>query len=178
MTQLREESSDTTAAEAVSPIEETLEETLVDILDLSLQADQALWRLEYSGSEKIHRLLHDFVFQCRQWDRELSACILSPSSENLAKRAAAIPLELLPAGKLRDKDMVAFFGSRFARVGARVRHRMESADADEAVTRGLLTSIAVGLEKQSWMLHFEIDPRTRRSAPGSRTSVRQGPSAA
>jgi starvation-inducible DNA-binding protein len=150
-----------------------LEETLVDLLDLSLQADQALWRLEYSGSEKIHRLLGDFLVQYRHWDRELSACLLSPSRERLVALAAGIPLELLPAGKLRDKDMAAFLGGRFAQVAASVRARLDRLGADEAVARGLLGAIAVGLDRQGWMLHFDVDPGTRRYVVRPRTAARR-----
>jgi starvation-inducible DNA-binding protein len=169
MSQLLEASSDTRVDGAVSP----LEETLVDLLDLSPQADQALWRLEYSGSEKIHGLLDDFLVQYRCWDRELSAHLPAPSSERLATLAAAIPLELLPAGKLRDKDMVAFFGGRFAQVAARLRARLERLGAGESVARDLMEAIVVGLDRQSWMLHFDVHTGSRRPVARSRTAIRQ-----
>lgn len=174
MIQLYEAGQDAKFHEAASP----LEETLVDILDLSLQAEQVHWRLNGPGSDRIHRLLDDFRSQYRFWDQEFSERLESPSGERLATLAAVTPLELPRAGQLRNKDVIAFFDGRFAKVADRVRSRQASISAEDGVAGDLLDMIAVGLEQQGWMLRADIENRNRPSAAGPESAARRDPSAA
>jgi DNA-binding ferritin-like protein len=174
MIKLLETRQDAEKLEAASP----LEETLVDILDLSLQVEQVRWRLNGPGSSRIHRRLDDFRSQYRFWDQELSGRLESPSGERLATLAAATPLELPRAGQLRDKDVIVFFDGRFTKVADRVRSRRALIGAEDGVAGDLLDLIAAGLERQGWMLRADIENRNRSSAPGSESAARRDPSAA
>ena len=167
-------SSDAETAGAAS----ALEETLVNILDLSLLVEQAHWRFDGSGSKRIHRFLDDLLAQYAHWHEELNERLGSPSNDRLATLAGDTPLDLLPAGKLRDHDVVAFLDGRFARVAERVRGRLEPADAHDPATRDLLMTVAGGLDRQGWMMRAYLASGAGPSAGRPRSAARQGPSAA
>jgi len=160
----------TSPAEAIAEAASPLEETLVDILDLSLQAEQVHWSVNRSGSKRVHELLDDLLAQNRRWQERLSARLGDPSKDRLVSIAATTPLEFLPAGKLRDQDVVAFLDGRFTTVAGRVRARLEPAAAHDLATRDLLTGIADGLERQGWMLRSYLDTRLSNT-PGKLSSA-------
>jgi starvation-inducible DNA-binding protein len=154
------------AAESTAETASPLEETLVDILDLSLQADQVHWSVDRSGSKRVHRLLDDLLAQYRLWQDRLSSRVGDPSKDRLATLAATTPLEFLPAGKVRDQDVVAFLEGRFTTVAGRVRARLETAGAHDPAARDLLAAIADGLDKQGWMLRAYLDARLPHAPTG------------
>jgi starvation-inducible DNA-binding protein len=161
---------ETSPAEATAEAASPLEETLVDILDLSLQAEQVHWSVNRSGSKRVHGLLDDLLAQNRRWQERLSARLGDPSKDRLVSLAATTPLEFLPAGQLRDQDVVAFLDGRFTAVAERVRARLEPAGVHDPAARDLLAAIADGLDRQGWMLRAYLEarlPHTPRSLSGA-----------
>ena len=134
---------------------EPLQATLVELIDLSLQAKQAHWNVVGPSFKAIHLFLDELTDQYRDWYDEvaerLAAIGVSPDGR-VATLAASSPLESLPAGQLRDQDVLAFFDSRVTHVAGRVRARIDSVGAPDPVSQDLLVGIAHGLDKQRWML--------------------------
>jgi starvation-inducible DNA-binding protein len=114
---------------------ESLQATLVELIDLSLQAKQAHWNLVGPSFGPIHLFLDELTDQYRDWYDEVAerlAAIGVSADGRIATVSAGTPLEPLPAGQLRDQDPIG---------------------AHDLVSQDLLASIGLGLDEQRWMLH-------------------------
>ena len=154
---LLEHTTTQATAASVSP----LEETLIDLLDLSLQAEQARRRFPGPGFRGIHLCLGQLVEQYRDWREEVVArlgTIGASSNGRIAALAAARPLELLPAGKLEDRDVIRFFDDRIAFLVGRVRAGLDTLGDRDQVSRDLLAGIAGWLEMQGVFLRAHLSP--------------------
>ena len=61
----------------------------------------------------------------------------------------------LPAGHLRDYDVIREVADHVTEVAARARARIEVVAAHDPVSEGLLIAVAGTLEKQLWMLRVQ-----------------------
>ena len=130
---------------------ESLQATLVELIDLSLQAKQAHWNLVGPSFGPIHLFLDELTDQYRDWYDELAerlvACGVSADGR-IATVSAGTPLEPLPAGQLLDQDVLAFFDARVTLLADRVRIRLDPIGAHDLVSQHLLLSIVLGLDDQ------------------------------
>jgi len=82
-------------------VAKALQATLVELIDLSLQAKQAHWNVVGPSFKAIHLFLDELTDQYRDWYDEaaerLAAIGVSPDGRT-ATVAAGTPLEPLPAG--------------------------------------------------------------------------------
>jgi starvation-inducible DNA-binding protein len=133
----------------------SLQATLVELIDLSLQAKQAHWNVVGPGFRGIHLFLDELTDQLRDWYDEvaerLAAIGVSPDGR-LARVAAETPLETLPAGQIKDQEVLALFDARLALVAGRVRGRLDPVGANDLASQDILVGIVQGLDKQDWML--------------------------
>jgi starvation-inducible DNA-binding protein len=166
------------------PLEETAEATrsvdrlLIELLDLSLQAEQAHWNFTGRGSKGIHGFLDELVDECCHWQRQLRESLGIPSKDRLASLAAATPLELLPAGQLRDQDVVSFFERRFRRVAECARAGLEQVGSEASVPQDIPANIIRGLERQARALRAGLAVRQYARTSRARSSARRNPTAA
>ena len=135
--------------------EEALQATLVELIDLSLQAKQAHWNVTGPTFRPVHAFLDELATEYRDWydlvAERLTTIGGSPDGR-IATVATATPLPALPSGRIADQDVLAGFDQRVTMVAADVRHRAEGPAASDAATQDLLIEILRGLEKQRWML--------------------------
>jgi starvation-inducible DNA-binding protein len=132
-------------------VAESLQATLVELIDLSLHAKQAHWNLVGPSFKPIHLLLDELTDQYRDWYDEVAerlAAIGVSADGRIATVSAGTPLEPLPAGQLRDQDVLAFFDARVTLVADRVRARLDPIGAHDLVSQHLLLSIVLGLDDQ------------------------------
>jgi len=147
MTQTRDRRQGIEPGAIVAP----LEDTLVDIIDLNIQAEQAHWTIAGRGSESLRVFLNQLIDQTRDWHDEVSLRlgVTGDSSEGyIPARAAAKPLELLPAGDLRDGELAAFLDRSIGQVAERTRACLKSFGASDPASRDLLARIVDGLDRQ------------------------------
>lgn len=131
-----------------------LQDTLVELTDLALQAKQAHWNVTGPLFLPLHEQLDALTAELRT------------GSDDLAERAAAIgyapdarsstvakesPLAEMPAGWLEDRAVVGLIVTALDTVVDRVRARIERLDALDLVSQDLLIEIVRGLEKHRWM---------------------------
>jgi starvation-inducible DNA-binding protein len=134
---------------------ESLQATLVELIDLSLQAKQAHWNLVGPSFGPIHLLLDELTDQYRDWYDEVAERLVASgvsADGRIATVSAGTPLEPLPAGQLRDQDVLAFFDAWVTLLADRVRARLDPIGAHDVVSRDLLASIVLGLDEQRLML--------------------------
>jgi starvation-inducible DNA-binding protein len=134
---------------------EALQATLVELIDLSLQAKQAHWNVVGPSFKPVHEFLDELTAEYRDWydlvAERLTAIGRSPDGRS-ATVASSTPLPALAVGPIADQAALAAFDERVTLVAANVRRRAEGlADLDLA-TQDLLIEVLRGLEKQRWML--------------------------
>ena len=131
-----------------------LQETVVDLLDLSLVAKQAHWNLVGRQFRDIHLHLDELVTTART------------HTDNAAERAAAIGvspdgragtvsttsgLPEFPSGWASDRDTVVKVFEALDAAVTRLRPRIEETDKSDPVTQDLFIEIARALEQDRWM---------------------------
>jgi len=134
---------------------EALQSTLVELIDLSLQAKQAHWNVVGPGFKPVHEFLDELADAHRDWydavAERLTAIGHAPDGRS-ATVAAGSPLPALPAGPIQDQAALAMLQERVALMSAAVRRRAEGLGERDLATQDLLIEILRGLEKQGWML--------------------------
>ena len=134
-----------------------LQETLVDLIDLSLQGKQAHWNLTGPHFRGLHLQLDEMVDEYRDWYDEVaerSVALGVPADGRAATVARDSSLDPAPAGWIPDRDVIGMFTDRLAGVAERMRNRFDRLETD-LVTQDLLIGIVHGLEKQLWMIRAQ-----------------------
>jgi starvation-inducible DNA-binding protein len=139
---------------------QALQQTLVDLVDLSLTAKQAHWTVTGRRFRSIHLQLDEVVAMARaHMDvvAERSAAIGVPPDGRAATVAATSSVPQVEPGWETDDKVVAHFVDVYAKVIAGVRERITALAEPDPVTQDLLITLAADLEKQYWMFQAERD---------------------
>jgi starvation-inducible DNA-binding protein len=101
----------------------------------------------------LHLLLDELADLARNGGDEVAerAITLGHHPDGRAATVATSSLPDVPAGAIRDSDVVARFQLILDAVVERL-HRAIDSSTDDPVTQDLLTTIAAGIEKQAWMI--------------------------
>lgn len=132
----------------------TLQDSLVDLIDLHLLAKQAHWNLTGRNFRSIHHQLDEVVDLARA------------HADTVAERAVAIGVNpdgrartvtdhsrvhQFDAGFLAEDKVIAGMTDLLAEMSHRFRERIEITDESDPVTQDLLISVAQDLDKHHWM---------------------------
>jgi starvation-inducible DNA-binding protein len=132
-----------------------LQDTLVELIDLSLQAKQAHWNVVGPTFRPIHELLDEFTGSYRAWyddvAERMAAIGVAPDGRS-PTISGSTPLEQLPEGQLEDRVVLAGFDERVTAIASRIRDRIEAIGDQDLASQDLLIEIVRGMEKQRWML--------------------------
>ena len=132
-----------------------LQDTLVELIDLSLQAKQAHWNVVGPSFRPLHQLLDEFTAEYRDWydtvAERLTAIGIAPDGRS-ATVSARTPLAQLPEGPLEDRAVYGYFDERITLVASHVRDRTQALADQDIASQDVLIEILRGLEKQRWML--------------------------
>jgi starvation-inducible DNA-binding protein len=146
------------AEEARKTTGEVLQGTLVDLIDLSLQAKQAHWNLVGPRFRSIHLQLDEVVATARKHTdivAERAVTIGVNPDGRSATVARQTELPQLDPGYLQDDKAVAAFIDRYHSIIERIRKRISATEETDLVTQDLLIDVAADLEKQYWMFQAE-----------------------
>ncbi|GAB1340612.1 DNA starvation/stationary phase protection protein [Streptomyces sp. E-15] len=135
-----------------------LQETLVDLLDLSLVAKQAHWNLYGARFRTIHQQLDEVVATARDYADQVAerAAALGISPDGRAATiASGSGLPAFQSGWIGDGAAVEALVVSFSALIGRLRERVETTGRSDVVTQDLLIGLTAELEKQSWMFQAE-----------------------
>lgn len=141
---------------------EALQDTLVDLLGLSLIGKQAHWNIVGPRFRSIHLQLDEVVDTARSYAdtvaERAAALGITPDGrpETVATRFA---LQSPKDGWLRDTEVVRLLVEALETAIGRLRTRIETTEHSDRVTQDLLISLTAELEKQHWMFQAEDWPR-------------------
>jgi starvation-inducible DNA-binding protein len=145
-------------AEAWEAAGTDLQAMLVDLIALSLIRKQAHWNVEGRHFASVHAQIDELVDAWRSLEDDVAerAVALGVAPDGQAATVAATSeIEQLPAGTLRDSDVVEAIAARLAQVVVRTRERIHRASDSDPVTEDLLIQVAATLEKQLWMIRVQ-----------------------
>lgn len=131
----------------------SLQQSLVDLIDISLQAKQAHWNVYGPQFRSVHLQLDEVVAEVRTWSDDVAERLVaiggSPDGR-AATVASDSAVEAYEAGAVGSDKVIQQFAERLAAAAARIKDVLPELDIDMP-TQDLLISIAFGLEKQAWM---------------------------
>lgn len=131
-----------------------LQDTLVELIDLSLQAKHYHWNVTGQEFRGVHLHLDEITDQVRLWYDEVAermATLDVAPDGRLGTVASASPLPAPTAGWQPDADAVAAMQGRLEEVANRINARAAVIEED-LVTQGILLEISGGLAKHAWMM--------------------------
>ncbi len=135
-----------------------LQESLVELIDLSLQAKHYHWNVTGQEFRGVHLQLDEITDQVRLWyddvAERLATLDVSPDGR-LATVAATTPLPAAGEGWQRDIDAVTAMRDRLGEIASRLEQRAAEIGDSDLVTQGILLEIAGGLAKHAWMLRVQ-----------------------
>jgi starvation-inducible DNA-binding protein len=135
-----------------------LEQTLVDLVDLSLIGKQLHWNVEGPHFRSLHLQLDELVDSWRELgDRVAERAValgVAPDGRS-ATIAGETPLEAPPAGPLADHKVVHYLTAQLTEVVTRARKLMEQSAEYDDVTNDLLIEVTATLEEQLWMVSVQ-----------------------
>ncbi|MFQ3561291.1 DNA starvation/stationary phase protection protein [Streptomyces gramineus] len=135
-----------------------LQETLVDLLGLSLVGKQAHWNIVGPRFRSVHLQLDEVVATARAHSDTVAerAAALGVSPDGRPETvAAAFSLPAAKDGWLRDDEVVDLMVRTLEAAAGRLRERIAATAEPDPVTQDLLISITADLEKQRWMFAAE-----------------------
>ena len=131
-----------------------LQDTLVELTGLSLQAKQLHWNVTGRHFRSLHEQLDSLTAETRA------------AADTVAERAVTIgyapdgravtvakesPLAEAPEGRLTDGVVIDLVVTALTTVTGRLRPRVERLGELDPVTQDVLIGVLAGLEKQRWM---------------------------
>jgi starvation-inducible DNA-binding protein len=140
---------------------EALQDTLVDLLGLSLIGKQAHWNVVGPRFRSIHLQLDEVVTAARNFAdtvAERSAALGVPPDGRPETIAKAFTLPAPEEGWVRDEDAVRVMVESLQEAIGRLRERVETTETADPVTQDLLIAVTAELEKQRWMFDAENFP--------------------
>ncbi|MGW7542691.1 Dps family protein [Streptomyces sp. NPDC054770] len=144
--------------EALRVTGSALQETLVDLLGLSLTGKQAHWNIVGPRFRSIHLQLDEIVATARTYSdtvAERAAALGVPPDGRPETIAAAFSLPGTKDGWLRDDEVVDLMVRTLEAAIGRLRERIAATAEPDPVTQDLLISLTADLEKQRWMFAAE-----------------------
>lgn len=136
-----------------------LQDTLVDLIDLSLIAKQAHWNVVGQQFRSVHLELDELVTVAREFTdaaaERATAIGVSPDgrAETVAKTAHT---KGFGEGWTKDTDVVTAIVANLKAVIAGLRERIEATEDADPVTQDLLISFASKLEQLHWMWQAQV----------------------
>ncbi len=153
----------TTTAPTVQPtptpgaVGVTLRQTLIDLLDLALQAKQAHWNVTGPRFLPLHQQLDALATTTREHAdtiAERAAAIGAPPDGRATTIAATSRLPQLDAGVLPDDTTIDKIDDLLTTTATGIRQAIE-ATADDPITQDLLITAGHAIEHQAWLLRSQ-----------------------
>lgn len=142
-------------------IGQQLQETLVELVDLSLLGKQLHWSLVGADFRALHLQLDELVDEWRELSDTVAerSVALGAMPDGQARTIASdSQIAGVERGAIEDREVVYLLTRRLAEAVERIRTRMERLAELDAASEDVLVEVLRALEKQLWMV------RAQRSA--------------
>lgn len=141
-----------------APAAADLQASLVELLDLALQAKQAHWNVVGPLFRPVHLELDEIVSSAHEAAdvvaERLSALREVPDGR-VERVSEDTPFDPFPKGTVTDHEAVALIGARIDLLVAHLSDRVGRGGADP-VSQGILIGIEEVFAKHAWMLRAQL----------------------
>ncbi|PFG20047.1 Dps family protein [Serinibacter salmoneus] len=141
------------ANEAPEIVKASLQQALVDLIDLSLQAKQAHWNVYGPQFRSVHLQLDEVTDMVRAFSDDVAERLVAVGGQPDGRAATVLAdsaVEQYESGPVSSDKVIMQLESRLSATADRIRGELPELEADMP-SQDLLTSVAFGLEKQAWM---------------------------
>ncbi|MEV6769311.1 DNA starvation/stationary phase protection protein [Nocardia sp. NPDC051030] len=142
------------SGDALRETGDALQQTVVDLIDLSLIAKQAHWNVVGPHFRSVHLLLDEVVAATRGFTdaaaERATAIGVSPNGQaaTVVKESSTSGIE---SGWQSDSVVIAAMVTNLRDVITRLRRHIEVTETSDPVTQDLLIGVAARLEQLHWM---------------------------
>jgi starvation-inducible DNA-binding protein len=139
---------------------QALQDSLIDLIDLSLTGKQAHWNLTGRYFRPIHLQLDEVVSLARRHADIMAerAVAIGVNPDGRVRTVSEITkVHQMDAGYQQDDKVVATITNILGEMVQRFRERVDATAVPDPVTQDLLLTVTQDLEKQHWM--FEVQQR-------------------
>lgn len=154
---------DTAATQSTQPVSRAvgalLQLTLVELVELGLDAKQAHWNVVGSEFRSIHLELDEIAELARRASDEVAermAALGTPPDGRPATITVKAPVDPLPGGWIRDRTVLELMSARLDRVCRANRARLGDVAEADPISEAVLTDVLADLEKAAWMLRAQL----------------------
>ena len=150
-----------------SAVGKELQDTLVELTDLSLRGKQAHWNVVGPHFTAVHEQLDDVIAAVRLASDEVAerAVALGYAPDGRVTTVAkSTPLPEFPAGQVTVGEVIEHITESLTAVCGHLRERVERLEDLDLVSQDLLIGHLATLEKYHWMFSVQRvpDPATPR----------------
>lgn len=139
-------------------VAQNLQETLADLLDLTLQAKQAHWNVVGPRFRALHLQLDDIVEHTRNFSDTVAERIVTlgqPAQGSAVDAQKQSKLDPLPGNFIQDGEVVKLFIERLDTLCGHIRKNLPAVAERDPVSEDVLITILGTLEEQMWMFHAQ-----------------------
>lgn len=136
-----------------------LADTLIDLIDLSLQGKQAHWNVIGPRFRSVHEALDELVDTTRGFADTVAERVVTLGEPALGLASHVdkqTKLDPFPSAFVGDDDTVEQIVERLKQVTGRVRERIELTSERDPASEDLLIEILRSLEEKMWMFHAQV----------------------
>lgn len=141
-------------------VENDLQATLVELVELSLQGKQAHWNVTGPNFRSVHLELDEIVDSARLASDRVAERLVTigfAPDGRASAIATAQPFNPFPMGRIGTEQVVERIGALIDELASRLRERIGRLGDIEPVSQGILVDVAEELEKQAWMLRAQLE---------------------
>ncbi len=139
-------------------VDDELQATVVELIELALQGKQAHWNVQGPLFRSVHLELDEIVETARWATDEvaerLAALRVAPDGRS-ATVAERRPFDAFPAGFIGTDDAVGRIGALLDELAHRLRERIARIAEPDPISEGILIEIGERVEKHAWMLRAQ-----------------------
>jgi starvation-inducible DNA-binding protein len=147
-----------TRGEVPRAVQEELQATLLELIELALQGKQAHWNVTGAQFRSVHHELDEIVETARWAADEVAermATLGVAPDGRLPTLAAARLFEQFPQGSVADVEVVARMGVLLDELNGRLDTRIAQLGDVDPISQGILIGCAERLQKHAWMLRAQ-----------------------
>ena len=145
-----------------------LQPTVVELLDLYLDAKQSHWNLQGPEFYQLHLMYQEIADDMLKLADRVAARerqVGVPVDGRATTIAGTSDLNGYPAGELADYTTLGELGRRFYTVGTRLRTRIEAVGDADPVTQNILQDVSERIDYWTWQLRaHQVQPAPANGA--------------
>jgi len=136
-----------------------LSETLIDLIDLSLQGKQAHWNVVGSRFKTVHEHLDELVESTRAFADTVAERLVTIGQPAIGAAGHVdhhSKIDPFPTTYVKDAEAVKLVAERLGEVTGRLRDRIGIVSERDPVTEDVFVEVLRKLEEQMWMFHAQL----------------------